>query len=365
MFTPISNLDVSWPDPSVNGGDQIQKYINVQNQYLIQTSSVDDASNVGTTFSAGVYYYIGGAISKSGIITIAPYFATSAKFYDTNTGVNSSGSALSGCASATYSSYNDAFYYGSGTTGLTKVLVSNLTSASAQIGPNSNEYNGYAHGKYIYYGPGSTSGPLRILDVTTDTIITGSTINEARSVPTLAPNSILFFGSEATSHVWYDLNTGTTGTCSGTTDSDSAYSWILAGDGNLYSVPRFRNNKVYRLNPNTKTITMVLNDANYGGAGEAKRGQWIGPDGNIWTYNANVANKLYSYNWRTNQMTVAPYTYSIGGSDRAYSGCVMAGDGMYFLPWDSNQFRKYYKTGFNTFITTPRVGNPINRCGNG
>jgi hypothetical protein len=64
-------------------------------------------------------------------------------------------------------------------------------------------------------------------------------------------------------------------------------------------------------------------------------------------------------------MTVAPYTYSIGGSDRAYSGCVMAGDGMYFLPWDSNQFRKYYKTGFNTFITTPRVGNPINRCGNG
>lgn len=356
MFPAISNLDVSWPDPSVSGLDQIQKTIQAQNQYLIQTGS-DDAANVGTAIPAGNYNYIGGGISKSGIIAISPLLASTVQFYNTITNSNSTGPAMSGRISVNYSAAADAFYIGGETNGLTKVSLSNTGSATSITGSGRFDH-GAVNGNLIYFGPGTSTAPVKILNTNTDTFTTTSgTISQTYSQTTLAPNNILFFGSGDTSHQFYNLNTNTTGTCSGTTDADSAYSWILAGDGNLYSVPRFRNKKVYRLNPNTQTITMVLDDANYN-SGNAKRGQWIGPDGNIWTLDAIQNDRMYSYNWRTNTMSVAPYTYSVGGSDRPYWGCVAGFDAMYMCPWDLSQFRKYYgNVKIDRYFNGARVGN--------
>lgn len=355
MFPAISNLDVSWPDPSTGGLDQIQKYIQAQNQYNVDYG-VDDAANVGTTFSAGSYYYISSAISKQGIITSAPLLASAPQFYNTVTNTNSTGASMSGRVSVVYSAIADAFYYGGETNGLVKISLSATGSSATSITASGRFDTPAVNGNLIYYGPGSSSGPIRILDTNTNTWTTLGNITETSGIATLAPNNILFFGSGATTHQYYDLNTNTSGTCTGTTDSDSAYSWILAGDGNLYSVPRFRNTKVFRLNPNTKTITQVLNDANYNGS-NAKRGQWIGPDGNIWTYDAVAANRMYSYNWRTNTMSVAPFTYSVGGSDRAYGTCVPGFDAMYLCPWDSNQYRKYYgNVKIDKYFNGARIG---------
>jgi hypothetical protein len=355
MFPAISNLDVSWPDPSVGGLDQIQKFIQAQNQYIIQTGS-NDAANVGTTFSAGAYYYIGSAISKTGIITTAPLFASAPLFYNTVTNSNSTGASMSGFVGVAYSEAADAFYYVGGT-GIKKILLSATGSASTNV-TASNVYNPPAVNGNLMYFAKNGGGPINILNTNTDTFTqtTGTSLTGDGLTLTLAPNNILFTGGSTTTHQFYNLNTNTKGTCSGTTDADSAYSWILAGDGNLYSVPRFRNTKVYRLNPNTQTITMVLNDANYNGS-NAKRGQWIGPDGNIWTYDAVAANRMYSYNWRTNTMSVAPYTYSVGGSDRAYGGCVPGFDAMYLTPWDANQYRRYYgNVGMSNYFNAARIG---------
>lgn len=356
MFPAISNLDVSWPDPSVSGLDQIQKTIQAQNQYIVQTGS-NDAVDVGTTIPAGSYNYIGGGISKSGIIAIAPLLASAPQFYNTITDSNSTGPAMSGRISVNYSAAADAFYFGGETNGLTKVSLSNTGSATSITG--SNRFNhGAVNGNLIYFGPGNSAQGVRVLNTNTDTFtILSGTITELEAQATLAPNNILFFGSSATSHQFYNLNTNTTGSCSGTTDADSAYGWILAGDGNLYSVPRFKNKKVYRLNPNTQTITMVLDDITWNPA-NAKRGQWIGPDGNIWTFDAAVNNRLYSYNWRTNVVTVAPYSVSIGASDRAYWGCVQGFNAMYLCPWDAAQFRKYYgNVKIDRYSNGARVGN--------
>jgi hypothetical protein len=358
MFPAISNLDISWPDPAVAGLDQIQKTIQAQNQYIIQTGS-NDAANVGTTFSAGSYNYLASAISKQGIICTAPLFAASAQFYNTVTNSNSTSAAVSGRASIVYSSVSDAFYLGGESNGVVKILLSDTGSAPTSITASGYYPQPAVNGNLIYYGPGSVARPVQVLNTNDDTwtILSGGNITETYTACSIAPNNILFFGSGATTHQYYDLNTNTVGTCSGTTDSDSAYSWILAGDGNLYSVPRFRNTKVYRLNPNTKVITMVLNDANYNG-GNAKRGTWIGPDGNIWTYDAVSANRMYSYDWRTNKMSVAPYTYAVGGSDRAYGTCVQGFDAMFMCPWDANQYRKFYgNVGVNNYSNGARVGN--------
>jgi hypothetical protein len=358
MFPAISNLDISWPDPAVAGLDQIQKTIQAQNQYIIQTGS-NDAANVGSSFSAGSFNYITSAISKQGIILTAPYFAASGQLYNTVTNSNSTTAALSGRISVVYSAAADAFYIGGESNGVVKILLSATGSAPTSITASGRFDQPAVNGNLIYYGPGSTSGPVKVLNTNNDTwtILSGGNITESFSNAAIAPNNILFFGSGATTHQYYDLNTNTVGTCSGTTDADSANSWILAGDGNLYSVPRFRNTKVYRLNPDTKVITMVLNDANYN-SGNAKRGIWIGPDGNIWTYDAVAANRMYSYNWRTNTMSVAPYTYAVGGSDRPYGTCVQSFDAMYMCPWDSGQYRKFYgNVGINNYSNGARVGN--------
>lgn len=340
MFPAISNLDVSWPDPATGGLDQIQKYIQAQNQYIVGYGD-NDAADVGSTFTGGSYNYLGAAISDNGIITLAPLLASVPQFYNTVTNSNSTGASMSGRTDVVYSSNADAFYYGGESNGVAKIRLSATGSAPTSITASGRFDQGCVNGNLIYFGPGDASGPIRILDTTTDTFTTVGTITETYSIPTLAPNNILFFGSGTTSHQYYDFNTNTSGTCTGTTDSDSAYSWILAGDGYLYSVPRFRNTKVYKLDPNTKTITMVLNDAGYNGS-NAKRGQWIGPDGNIWTYDAVAVDRMYVYNWRTNTMSIAPFEYTVGSSDRPYWGCVPGFDAMYLCPWDKNQFRKYY-----------------------
>lgn len=340
MFPAISNYDVSFPDPAVSGLDGIQKYLQAQNQYLVDYST-DDAVNVGSTFSAGGYYYIFSAISKTGIITSAPLVASAPQFYNTETNSNSTGASMSGRISVVYSAAADAFYYGGESNGVVKIRLSATGSSPTVITASGRFDTPAVNGNLIYYGPGDTAGPIRILDTNTDTFTTVGNITETYGTATLAPNNILFFGSGATTHQFFDLNTNTSGTCTGTTDSDSAYSFILAGDGNLYSVPRFRNKRVFRLNPNTKTITMVLDDSNYN-VNDAKRGQWIGPDGNIWNYDAVSNNRMYVYNWRTNSMSVSPFTYSAGGSDRAFGTCVGGFDAMYLCPWDANQYRKYY-----------------------
>jgi hypothetical protein len=357
MFPAISNLDVSFPDPSVGGLDQIQKYIQAQNQYLIQTGS-DDAAFVGNSFTGGSFGYLGAAISKSGIILAAPFFTNAGQFYNTVTNSNSETTALSGRVSVTYSAKADAFYVGGESNGLVKIPLSDTGSTPTTITGSGGYSEGAVNGNLIYFGPSRDNAPINVLNTDTDTFttLTGGNISNERSVPTLTPNNILFFGSGATTHPYYDLNTNTVGTCSGTTDSDSAYSWVLAGDGNLYSVPRFRNTRVYQLNPNTKAITMVLDDGNYNGS-NAKRGQWIGPDGNIWTYDAVAADRMYVYDWRTNTMSIAPYTYPVGANDREYTGCVPGFDGMYLCPWGASQYRKYYgNVKIDRYFNQARIG---------
>lgn len=357
MFPAISNLDISWPDPSTGGLDQIQKSIQAQNQYQLQTGS-NDAAAAGGTFTGGSFYFLGAAISKAGVITLAPLSAGAAQFYNTVTNSNSAGAALTNKLSVEYCEFNDTFYY-SGAAGLHKISASNTGSAATLI-TGSAFRQGYVNGHLIYFGPAVDNGPLRILDTRTDTFTTlASTLLATDTVTTLAPNGILFFGSGRTTHQFFDLSTNTTGTCTGTTVADSAYGWILAGDGNLYAVPRFRNTRVYKLDPNTKTITNVLTDANYNGS-NAKRGQWIGPDGNIWTYDSVTSNRMYVYNWRTNQMTVAPYTYTAGATQSAYWGCVSGFDAMYLTPWSLNpgQFRKYAANiGMSNYYNGARLGN--------
>ena len=355
MFAAVSNYDISWPDPSVGGLDQQQKLIQAQNQYLIQTGS-NDATDVGTSIpNAGNFAYLDSAISKKGVIALSPFFSQVPAFY--YNGVVTSGGSLSGRISVTYCAANDSFYYGGETTGIVKIPVSDTGSNGISITGSGYFPQGCVDGTKIYYGPGSSAGPVKVLDTTTDTFTTLGNITELYSQPTLAPNGILFFGSGATTHEYYDLNTNTSGTCTGTTDADSAYGWILAGDGYLYSVPRFQNTKVYRIDPLTQTISMVLDDANYISS-DVKRGQWLGPDGNIWTLNGSVNDAMYIYNWRTNTMSIAPYTYSKGSTDRPFWSCVMNNGEMIMTPWDTSYFRRYYTNpNWSGYINEARVGN--------
>lgn len=297
MFPAISNLDISWPDPAVMTPDSAQKWLQASTQYLIPTSSTNDTSTIGTTSNS--YTWMGCASDKNGVVSFAPLGGTTSLFVDTRNAVITTGASLTNYEFASYNPYDNKFYY-CGSPGVKRISAASTGSVAETITTTTTRGLTFA-GNMVWMAPSATNQPVRWYNIDNGTSgSAGSNIAIDAREPIVAPNGIIFLGSASTSIPWYDPNTNTNGTIAGIA-SDSSYNLCLGRDGFIYSVPRFTNTSVYRIDPYKKTITTVFTGAPY--SGTVKRGQWLMPNGMIATTQGSntiilfdpVANKSYTY----------------------------------------------------------------------
>jgi hypothetical protein len=345
MFPAISNLDVSWPDPKVAGLDQIQKFLQCSNQYIIQSSSASD-SIVSATYSAGDYNWYDMTISKDGIIAIAPLLGSNFSFYNTNNNQTSGSTGAAkpvNIAYVTYAAYNNRFYYGAAnpTFGIYYIDAASTGSSSTIIsGSATNNRNScVADGNKLWLGTqyNAAQKPAYLnLDTNYITQVGNTTIPAGGGAqPAVCPNGLIIYGTENTTINYYDPSTDTVSSFAGTVDSVSCQSWILGRDGYMYAVPRGTSTNVYRIDPYKKTLAVAYTGAPYT-AGQNKRGMWMSPSGQICTFAA--ANTVIAYDPILNQAYTLPYTISYS-ANRHFQGVTAANGSMYILNASSQLIR--------------------------
>lgn len=306
MFAAVSNLDISWPDPAVLSPDNTQKWLQASTQYLIQTSSTNDASTIGTT--ANSYTWMACASDENGVVSFAPLGGTTTLFVQTKQQVVTTGASLTNMEYTSYNPYDNKFYY-SGGGGLTRVSASNTGSAVETITTTTTRGVAF-QGNLVWMSPSATNQPVRFYNIDNGTSgSVGSNISIDAREPIIAPNGLVVFGGAGTSLAWYDPYTNTNGTMSGVA-GDSSYNLVLARDGYIYSVPRFTNTSVYRIDPYKKSISTVFTGAPYNST--VKRGQWLMPNGMIAT--TQGSNVIIMYDPVTNRAYSNTYTYTYNGN---------------------------------------------------
>jgi hypothetical protein len=332
MFAAVSNLDVSWPDPSVQGNDQLQKFVQASNQYIVPITTTNDSATVGNLTNTG-FAYIDVAVAPNGIIAFAPFVASNLAFYNINTNLVSTGVAKPGnMESVAYSSYDNKFYYSlaASTGGIYSLSADSTGSAlSSVISGTANRVYFTINGTEGWIAPSTSVSKVLSLNLISGvTTAVGQDVSASAGVhtPTVAPNGLVCFGTSLTTCRFYEPSTDTTGTFSGTVAADSSYNWALARDGFLYSVPRFTNTSVYRLDPYKKSISTVFTGSPY--TSGYKRGMWVATDGSICTIQA--ANTMISYDPITNTATTQPFTFTYN-SNNTHQGVTYLDGSMYFL----------------------------------
>jgi streptogramin lyase len=236
--------------------------------------------------------------------------------------------------SVVYSSYDNRFYYtlsaaaGGGVYSLSADATG--SALSPVISGTTNRVYLTINGTEGWISPAgsSISKVLSLNLVTGVATAVGQDVSSGAGVttPSVAPNGLVCFGTSATTCRFYEPSTDTTGTFSGTVAADSSYNWILARDGFLYSVPRFTNTSVYRLDPYRKSISTVFTGSPY--TANYKRGMWLAPDGSICTVQGT--NAIISYNPITNTATTLPFTFTYN-SNNMHQGVTYLDGSMYFL----------------------------------
>ncbi len=312
MFTPTANLDVSWPDPKVLSNDSTQKWLQASTQYIVPTTTTNDSTTVGNQSNS--FTWMGASANRTGIITFAPLGAAAPLFIDTATLNAVTSSAATNYECVSYNPYDDKFYY-SGAGGVARINASNTASAAEVITTTATTGVTF-QSNIVWMAPTATSTPIRWYNIDTRTSgSAGSNIAINAREPIIAPNGLIILGGAGTTLAWYDPYTNTNGTM-GTVASDSSYNLSLGRDGYIYSVPRFTNTSVYRIDPYKKTITTVLTGSPY--TATIKRGQWVMPDGRIAT--TQGANALVLYDPITN--SASTFTFTFGYSSAAtHAGC--------------------------------------------
>lgn len=312
MFTATANLDISWPDPKVLSNDSTQKWLQASTQYLIPTSSTNDSTTVGT--QANSFAWMAASANKTGVVTFAPLGAANPLFVNTNTLSFSTGSSATNFEFVSYNPYDDKFYY-SGGGGVKRLDASNTGSALETI--TTTATNGVTFQSNLVWMAPTTTAPIRWYNIDTLTSgSAGSNIAVNAREPIIAPNGLIVLGGAGTSLAWYDPYTNTNGTMSGVA-SDSSYNLCLGRDGFLYSVPRFTNTSVYRINPYTKTISTVFTGSPY--VATTKRGQWVMPNGMIATTQGSNTIIMYDPVTNTAYTNTYTFTYSSNGTHAGYS----------------------------------------------
>jgi hypothetical protein len=287
-------------------------------------------------------------------------------FYNINTGAQTSGTSATRMVSVTYSQYDNKFYYGAqGPTpaqGIYTLSAAATGSAlSAIISGSSGRQFITIDGTTGWITPtnASTSKVLR-LDIPTgivsavgQDISSGATMGTA----TVAPNGLVCFGTEGTTCRYYEPSTDTTGTFTGTVAADSTYNWALGRDGYLYSVPRYINTSVYRLDPYKKSISTVFTGSPY--TGSYKRGMWVATDGRICTIQA--ANQMVAYDPITNTAATLPFTFTYN-NNFMHQGATYFDGSMYFLN-ATNQLIRVNNVNTRNLFNTAYQGNNAKRGG--
>lgn len=351
MFPAISNFDISWPDPSMLSSDSTQKWLQASTQYLIPTSSTNDSTTIGTTSNS--FTWMGCASDENGVVSFAPLNGTTSIFVNTKNQSITTGASLTNTEFASYNPYDNKFYY-SGASGVKRISAA-ATGSTAEVVTTTATRGVTFTGNLVWMAPTATNQPVRFYNIDNGTSGSagGNIAIDARE-PIVAPNGIIFLGSSSTSIPWYDPITNTNGTISGVA-SDSSYNLCLGRDGFLYSVPRFTNTSVYRINPYTKTITTVFTGAPY--VASAKRGQWLMPNGMIATVQG--ANTVLMYDPVTNK--AYSNTFTIAFTTAACHAGISTEYGTLYSP--NGGFPFFNKVNNRNILNQAWSGNPYRAGG--
>jgi hypothetical protein len=369
MFAPIAVQDLSWQDPQFGGPDAILKWLECSKAYMnIPTATTNDLVEIGPVLnSTNIYQYIGSAISKNGLIAAAPFFANRILYINTLNDNVTTGSTdiLYDYGTTVYCSYNDSFYLGGGNTqGILKNPANNTSSLEYFYTESLFTSLPWVDQNIIYaiefLGNGIDS---RLITFNVDTNTTSSLTRLSGSIISstfLASNNIMFFQTPR-NVIFYDLNTNTTGSCTGQHDADSIATFRLMPDNNYYSVPFFESDKVYKLDPITKTETEVYSGSPYVGGGSV-RNRFIGslPNNTIASWNNVLPYQDYAYDYSDNTVSSLPFTFLKGITDFAYGDCVMATNAMYLIPQDSQKVQKFNLVNYRNLLNSATFSSPIN-----
>lgn len=227
---------------------------------------------------------------------------------------------------------NQVFAFGAGGT---KIDCS-TDAASNVSGPS--QYNGGAvqglDGDKLYTGPLFSNNNIYEYDISANTSTSkGATSGDRYPIGTLAANGKVFFPSGGgTSFTEYDPATNTL-TNFGSFTGDYTGPMVAHYDGYIYCFPRFFNQSVIRLNPDTRATTTIHTlsiPTNI-----ISMNTCIGLDGRIYVTRENGG--VYWYDPYSNTSG----TITMDSGDTSFSGITMGmyGD-LYVIPFSSTYFHK-------------------------
>ena len=368
MFAPIALDDLSWPDPQFGGPDAILKYMACSEAYMqIPTATSNDVVQVGPVLEAlPLLEYYGSAISKNGLIAACPLLATRVLYIDTNNDSVATGSVTvtPPYDSMIYCSYNDSFYcFGGNQEGIVEIAASNTGSHTTYTSLQFSQ-GGYVDQNLIYlrqYRGNLVDQILLTFDVNTKTTSSVAQIPfEEYDQMFLSAENIMFFKYN-TSVNFYDFNTNTTGSCTGTYTIDTATGFSLMPDGNFYSVPFFEGNSVYKLDPRTKTITTEFSGSPYIGGGSA-RNRFVTqlPNNTILNWNnVNPFNDV-AYNYENNTAESTNFVFDAGFGALAIGSATMAKNAIYTVPASAQYVQKFNLVDYQELLNAAVFSSPIN-----
>ena len=372
MFAPIAVQDVSWPDPQFGGPDAILKWLECSRAYVnIPTSTTDDVSEVGPNFGVARYKWGGSAMAKNGLIAAAPFLNNARVLWiNTNTDYVATGSVAvtADYTQTLYCAYDDTFYmFGRDGAGLLKIPANNTGSYTTI---SSDRYlAGWVNQNIIYFARFNGSvinDTFMSYDVTNNTFTTISPItatgtDEHAYQLFLAPNNRMYFPNNGGAAIqYYDFNTSTTGSISGTAPIYKLNQFSLMPDGNYYCPPGFDGDTVYKIDPKLDTLTAPFSGSPYNAGGTQRWMAWF-PNNTISDLQTTTTGDVVAYDWETNTATSLNFTIPFaGGGDYGYFSSVLAKDGTYAIPADESHVVKFNKVDLRNLLNGATFSSPIN-----
>jgi len=382
MFAPIAVQDLSWPDPQFGGPDAILKWLECSQAYVnIPLATTDDVTTLGPNYGDGTFKFIGSAIAKNGLICAGPHLINKVLFVDTNNDYVVTSSYAVSPEATTYSqgviycAYDDSFYIqrapNLGYKGLIKINASNTSSYSTgsilsntTIGPGM-----WVDQDTLYLREWfGDSIPQRLFSYNVTTGVTASITNITSpgygpDQILFAPNNKMFFpNQQGTQMQYYDFNTGLTGSVTGTSVADETTIYLLMPDGNYYTPPGFTGNRVYKLDPNALTLSVVYTGSPYV-TGSAQRDKWLAwfPNNTIGSYQGISPYDVYAYDYENNTAVSVNFTIPSGSSgDNPYNTTVLAKNATYSIPCNARSVIKFNKVNYKNLLNSATYSGPIN-----
>jgi hypothetical protein len=382
MFAPVAAQDLSWPDPQFGDPSAILKWLECSQAYVnIPLATTDDVTTIGDDYGTGTFKWIGSAMAPNGLICAGPHLRNTPLFVDTNNDyVATSSYAISSEADSyvqgvIYCAYDDSFYLQRAPNrdfkGLIKINASNTSSFSTgSILSNTLIAPGmWVDQDTIYLREwGGFNASQRLFSYSVKTGVTASIANISASdfgpdQALLAANNKMFFpNQQGTQMQYYDFNTGLTGSVSGTSVADEVTIYLLMPDGNYYTPPGFTGNKVYKLDPNALTVSVVYTGSPYV-SGSSERDKWLAwfPNNTIGSYQGISPYDVYAYDYANNTATSVNFTLPLPASgDNPYSTSVLAKNATYIIPCNARYVAKLNKVNLRNLLNGATFSGPIN-----